>query len=149
MYTRIVVGIDGSELANKALRHAVSLAKENHAKLFAVTATESTVLLAAGAEGMGANVGEIIADLEHVKANSAKATLAEAKTRASEQGVTIEGIHVASSTGADAIISTANLEGADLIVMGSHGRRGLGRLLLGSQAAEVLAHSTVPVLVVK
>ena len=50
---------------------------------------------------------------------------------------------------ADAIVSTAKEQGAALIVMGSHGRRGLGRLLLGSQASEVLAHSTVPVLVVK
>ena len=49
MYTRIVVGIDGSELANKALRHALVLARENKAKLFVVTATEPSVMIAPGA----------------------------------------------------------------------------------------------------
>lgn len=149
MYTRIVVGIDGSDLSTKALRHAVTLAKDNHARLFAVTATEPSVLIAPGAEIMAVNTGAIIADLEEAKAKSAKATLEEARRLARELGINLEGIHMPASTAADAIIETAHNQGADLIVMGSHGRRGLGRLLLGSQAAEVLAHATVPVLVIK
>ena len=149
MYTRIVVGIDGSELANKALRHAVTLAKDSGARVFVVTSTEPSVLIAPGAEMMAINTGEIIADLEEVKAKSAQATLAEAEAIAAADGVTLEKIHVPSSVAADAILKTADKQGANLIVMGSHGRRGLGRLLLGSQAAEVLARSTIPVLVVK
>lgn len=149
MYTRIVVGIDGSELATKALRHALKLAKENGARLFVVTSTEPSVLLAPGAEMMAVNTGAYIAELEDAKAKSAQATLNEAGTLAAGDGLKIEKIHVASSIAADAILSTAQQQGADLIVMGSHGRRGLGRLLLGSQAAEVLAHATIPVLVVK
>jgi nucleotide-binding universal stress UspA family protein len=147
MYTRIVVGIDGSELATKALRHALALAKENKAKLFVVTSTEPSVIIAPGAEMMAINTGEIIEELEKVKAQSARTTLAEAEELAAGQA--IEKIHVASSLAADAIVHTAEQRGADLIVMGSHGRRGLGRLLLGSQAAEVLARATIPVLVVK
>ena len=149
MYTRIVVGIDGSELANKALRHALVLARENRARLFVVTSTEPSVIIAPGAEMMAVNTGEIIAELEKVKAQTAKNTLAEADKLAAAEGVSLEKIHIASSIAADAILAAAEKQGADLIVMGSHGRRGLGRLLLGSQAAEVLARSTLPVLVVK
>lgn len=149
MYSRIVVGIDGSELANKALRYALELAKQNGARLFAVTATEPAMIMAPGAEAIGVNTGEIIAQLEEAKATSARTTLAEAKALAEGEGQAIEAIHVPTTTAADAILTTAERQGANLIVMGSHGRRGLGRLLLGSQAGEVLARSTIPVLVVK
>jgi len=149
MYTRIVVGIDGSELATKALRHALTLAGENAARLFVVTSTEPSVVIAPGAEMMAVNTGPMISELEEVKAKSAQATLAEAETLATAEKVKIEAIHLPSSIAADAILKTAEHQGADLIVMGSHGRRGLGRLLLGSQAAEVLARSSIPVLVVK
>ena len=149
MYTRIVVGIDGSELATKALRHAVVLAKKTGARLFVVTSTEPSVLVTAGAEFVAVDTGAIVADLEEIKAKSAQATLAAAEALVVGEGLTIEKFHVPSSVAADAILKTAEQQGADLIVMGSHGRRGLGRLLLGSQAAEVLARTTVPVLVVK
>lgn len=149
MYTRIVVGIDGSELATKALRHALALARENKARLFAVTATEPPVLIAPGAEMMSINTGEIIEELEKAKASSAQETLDEADALAKAEGVKLEKTHLPSTIAADAILGMADKQGADLIVMGSHGRRGLGRLLLGSQAAEVLARATIPVLVVK
>lgn len=149
MYTRIVVGIDGSELATKALRHALALAKESGARLFAVTSTEPSILMASGAEMVAVNTGEIITELEEAKATSAQTVLSEADALAKAEGIKLEKIHVASSIAADALLGTAEQQGADLIVMGSHGRRGLGRLLLGSQAAEVLARSTIPVLVVK
>jgi nucleotide-binding universal stress UspA family protein len=149
MYSRIVVGIDGSELALKSLRHAVQLAKENKAKVYAVSATEPTVLIGAGNEMMALNTADIYDELEKVKAKSAETTLNEAAKIAKDANVEMERYHVPSTTPADAILDTANKFGASLIVMGSHGRRGLGRLLLGSQAAEVLARSTVAVLVVK
>lgn len=148
MYKHIVVGIDGSDLATKALRHALVLGKEMGAKLTVVTATEPTVL-AAGAEFMAAEAVAMIPELEEAKAKSAKATLDAASVLASADGQSVTTLHLSSTTAADAIVSTAKSSGADLIVMGSHGRRGLGRLLLGSQAAEVLARSTIPVLVVK
>jgi nucleotide-binding universal stress UspA family protein len=149
MYTRIVAGIDGSELATKALRQALTLAKEMGARLFVVTSTEPSVVVAPGAEMIAINTGEFIAELEEAKAKSAKAALDEAAALAKESGVAVETRHIPSSIAADAILTTAKEQGADLIVMGSHGRRGLGRLLLGSQASEVLARSTIPVLVVK
>lgn len=149
MYKSIVVGIDGSELATKALRHAVVLGKEMTAKLLVVTSTEPSVLVAPGSEFMAVDASAVIPELDAAKAKSAEATLTEARELAAASGLTVETLHVPASIAADAIVTTANQRGADLIVMGSHGRRGLGRLLLGSQAAEVLAHSTIPVLVVK
>ena len=149
MFSRIVAAVDGSELATKALRHAVALAKASGARLFVLTSTDPSVLIAPGAEVMAIDIGPIIAELDEVKRQSAAALLADARAVATGEGLKIDTIHVPSSTAADAIIKTAEKQGFDLIVMGSHGRRGLGRLLLGSQAAEVLARSPIPGLVVK
>nr|WP_314261277.1 universal stress protein [uncultured Devosia sp.] len=149
MYTRIVVGIDGSELATKALRHALVLGKEMNARLLVMTSTEPSVLVAPGAEFMAVDTSSVIPDMDAAKAKVAEATLTEARELAAASGLTIKTLHVPASIAADAIVTVANQQGADLIIMGSHGRRGLGRLLLGSQAAEVLAHSKIPVLVVK
>ena len=66
---------------------------------------------------------------------------------AAEIGVSCETLHVKDRRPAEGIIETAKAKDCDLIVMGSHGRRGISRLVLGSQASEVVSHSTVPVLV--
>lgn len=149
MYTRMLIAIDGSELADKALRHAFALAKGTDAKLIVLTSTEPSTMIAPGAEIMMVDTGAIIADLEKAKAEGARIVLANARELAKDAGLTIHALHMPGQLPADAIISGAKEQGADLIVMGSHGRRGLGRLLLGSQAAEVLARSTIPVLIVK
>lgn len=149
MYSRIVCGIDGSELSSKALRHALALGKSTGAEVLAVTVTDPSVILAPGAEMMMIDTGPILADLEKAKAESARTVLEGASKLAIEAGSKVTGIHIANSTPAEGIIHAAKEQNADLIVMGSHGRRGLGRLLLGSQAAEVLAHADMPVLIVK
>jgi nucleotide-binding universal stress UspA family protein len=69
--------------------------------------------------------------------------------RAADQGVTVKTVLVDNSFPAEGIVATAANIGAELIVMGSHGRRGLNRLLLGSQTNNVLAHTKVPVLVTR
>lgn len=66
-----------------------------------------------------------------------------------EGGVDADLVHVPDQRAADAILEAAKAHKADLIVIASHGRRGVERVLLGSQTAEVLAHSSIPVLVVK
>ena len=63
--------------------------------------------------------------------------------------VGIELFHEVDSSPAEAIVRAAKLRGCDLIVMSSHGRRGIRKLLLGSQTAEVLVHTTTPVLVIR
>jgi nucleotide-binding universal stress UspA family protein len=149
MYFNIVCGIDGSDLSTKALHHALGLAARTGGKVTVVTVTESSVIVAPGAEIMMVDTSSIIAELDAAKAASAKGILDEAKVLGAASGVTIAGLHVENSPAAEGIIRAAREIGADLIVMGSHGRRGLGRLLLGSQAAEVLAHADIPVLVIK
>lgn len=149
MYSNILCGIDGSELSTKALRHAIDLATRIGAKLTVVTVTEPSVVVAPGAEMMMVDTSSIIADLDKAKEESAKAVLTEAEKLAKAASLSVSVRHVANSPAAEGILHAAKDLGADLIVMGSHGRRGLGRLLLGSQAAEVLAHTQVPVLVVK
>jgi len=149
VYQNIICAIDGSELSTKALRHALALAAKTDGKLTVVTVTEPSVILAPGAEMMMVDTSSIIADLDKAKEESAKLTLAEAETIAQASNIAITKQYVANSTAADGIIHAAKQANADLIVMGSHGRRGLGRLLLGSQAAEVLSHTDLPVLIVK
>lgn len=149
MYSNIVCAIDGSDLSTKALSQAIALASKLGAKLTAVTVTESSVMVAPGPEMMMVDTTNIIGDLDKAKADSAKATLAAASKLSDAAGLPIAVKHVPNLPAAEGIIVAAKEAGADLIVMGSHGRRGLGRLLLGSQAAEVLAHSDIPVLIIK
>ncbi|MFC3704616.1 universal stress protein [Devosia honganensis] len=149
MYSNIICGIDGSELSTKALRHALGIAAKTGGKVIAVTVTEPSVILAPGAEMMMVDTSSIIADLDKAKAESAKAILTEAHAVAKAEGAEIDGMYISNSPAAEGILHAARERKADLVVMGSHGRRGLGRLLLGSQAAEVLAHTELPVLIVK
>ena len=87
------------------------------------------------------------AEYEKTSAANAAGILAQAKEVAAEIGVSCETLHVKDRRPAEGIIETAKAKHCDLIVMGSHGRRGISRLVLGSQANEVVSHSTVPVLV--
>jgi nucleotide-binding universal stress UspA family protein len=107
------------------------------------------VIIAPGAETMMVDTSSVIAELEKAKEASATTILADATKLADTAGMTIKTLHLPSMPAAEGIVRGAKDIGADLIVMGSHGRRGLGRLLLGSQAAEVLAHSEIPVLIIK
>jgi len=149
MYSRIICAIDGSDLSTKALNHAFVLAGKLGAELTVVTITDPAVIIAPGAEAMMVDTSNVIAELEKAKEASANTILADAGKLASGAGVTIKTLHLPSMPAAEGIVRGAKDVGADLIVMGSHGRRGLGRLLLGSQAAEVLAHSEIPVLIIK
>ncbi|KKB82683.1 hypothetical protein VW29_15860 [Devosia limi DSM 17137] len=149
MYKKIVIAVDGSEPSAKALEHGLTLAKALDAKAIAVTVTDPSLFIAPGAEMMQMNTGAVVEELDKAKAEGARQVLDHARSEARQIGLEIEGVHVPNKQTADGILEMSAERGADLIVMGSHGRRGLGRLLLGSQAAEVLAHSPIPVLIVK
>ena len=90
-----------------------------------------------------------MADYDKVQDEFANRVFAGAKQAAEQHGVAVETIHVRNAQPAEAILETAKAQGCDLIVMASHGRRGLGRLLLGSQTSEVVTRSPLPVLVVR
>ena len=149
MYKNLLIATDGSELGDKALDAALDLARQNGAGLTILTATDP-VATGIGSGGFGTiDAGPILARLEEAYATEAANLLAAARHKAQEAGIAAETLHLPRHRPADGILETAAERGCDLIVMGSHGRRGFNRLLLGSQAAEVLARATIPVLIVK
>ncbi len=93
--------------------------------------------------------GRFLADYEAGQKEAATKVLARVKAAADRLGVDAETVHVPEAQPAEAIVATAKERHCNLVVMASHGRRGLRRLLLGSQTAEVLVSSSVPVLVVR
>jgi nucleotide-binding universal stress UspA family protein len=142
MYKHILIATDGSDLAAKAVATGLALAKQLGAKVTAVTATEPWTAMMMGEPA----IAFPIAEYEEAAAQSAARILGGVSEAAKKAGVTCETVH-AMNFPADAIIDTAKAKGCDLIVMASHGRRGIARALLGSQAVNVLTHSTLPVLI--
>lgn len=143
-YKRILVPVDGSSTAAKGLQAAVRLARENRAKLRLLYVLEQHAAFTA--PEIGADIGPI---LEAMKLGGRK-TLARIQRRARAAGARTETALVEDLGGrvADVIVKQARRWRADLIVMGTHGRRGIGRALLGSDAELVVRWSPVPVLLV-
>jgi nucleotide-binding universal stress UspA family protein len=149
MYKHILISTDGSDVAQKGVDHGFSLAKALGAKVTVITVTERFPVRA-DVVGMGWVPGpNEMSEYDAGQKQWAEGVLGRAKADAERLGVAAETLHVPDSHPAEAIIETAKARDCSLIVMSSHGRRGLGRLLLGSQTSEVLAHSPVPVLVVR
>ncbi len=146
MYQHILIATDGSELAGKAEVAGLTLAKRLGAKAKAVTVTEpwDAFSMAALAER---NLPNPVADYEEGVGATANRILAAASAAAKKAGVACTTVHVKDRHPAEGILETAKERGCDLIVMASHGRRGISRMLLGSQAAKVVVSSPVPVLV--
>jgi nucleotide-binding universal stress UspA family protein len=148
MYKHILIATDGSELASRAVTHGATLAKKVKAKVTIVTVTQlwSALDMAHKAREYNFNPTR---EFESMAEASAKKILSTAEKAAKKGGVACNLVHVPDEHPAEGIVATAAAQGCDLIVMASHGRRALGRLLLGSQVSEVLAHSKVPTLVVR
>lgn len=146
MYKHILIATDGSEIAQKGVDHGLSLAKNLDAKVMVVTVTEPFPIYAG--EGWALGPGDFERyDADQIK--FAQELLAPIKASADRLGVTCETRHVPNRRPAEAILDTAAVEDCSLIVMASHGRRGLERLFLGSQTQEVVSRSSLPVLVVR
>lgn len=144
MYQHVLLPTDGSDIASKAVAAAVDLAKRYGARLSVISVIDPLPFITFPEGG-----GEALAYYLEASEEAAKQGLALAGKIASEAGVTFE-THVLREHGpAQSIIEYANKQGCDLIVVGSHGRRGLDAVLLGSVAHKVLTLSKVPVLVVK
>ena len=148
MYRNILIATDGSELAGKAVDHGVALAKQLGATVVFVTVTERLSALDMYQE---AEIGELdpVGKYRDFTEKTADKILSAAKAVADKAEVSCETVHVSDNVPAEGIIATAERKVCDLIVMASHGRRGLNRLMLGSQTAEVLAYSKIPVLVLR
>jgi len=149
MHKHILIPTDGSETAQKGVDYGLALAKDLGAKVTVVNITDPYPL-----SGLAIGAGWIPSEEEMNQYNEGQkegaAKILEAvKAQADSLGVDTALVHVSEARAAEAILQTAEARGAHLIVMSSHGRRGVERVLLGSQTAEVLAYSTIPVLVVK
>lgn len=143
MYKHILIATDGSELAQKAVDQGLAIAQALGSKVTAINVSEPWVAVAPGEVAMAFP----IKDYEESVTANADRILSAVETQAKSLGVTFDKLHVKDQFPAEGIIETSDKLGADLIVMASHGRRGLMRFLLGSQANKVLTHSTTPVLI--
>jgi nucleotide-binding universal stress UspA family protein len=147
MYERILVATDGSPLSDKAVSHTMALAKLCGASVVALKVIPRYPR--SYLEG-GATV-----DLSEIKrieaqwADQAQAVLNKIKADGKSVGVSVKTSIAKSDLIAESIIAAAGKQNADLIVMASHGRKGIKRLLLGSETQHVLTHSQVPVLVLR
>jgi nucleotide-binding universal stress UspA family protein len=145
MYKRILLPTDGTEFCERAIRHGIGLAKVVQAKVIGVTVTQP--LHSALPRSL---IPRNLADTIHSETvKLAEEKLAVIKRLALEAGVQVETVRQSSDHPWEAIARTAKDKQCDLIVMASHGRRGLSAVVLGSETQKVLTHSTVPVLVVR
>lgn len=144
IYQRILAPIDGSTASEYALREAIRLTNAQ-TRLRLIYVLDETLPL--DAEVYGAIDYEAVVEAERL---SGERALARAMERVRESGRTAESamINTTEERGAGAIGNEARRWRADLIVMGSHGRSGLSRLLMGSVAEDVTRHAPVPVLMV-
>jgi nucleotide-binding universal stress UspA family protein len=145
MFSHILIATDGSELSEKAVKHGMALAKALGSKVTAVHVTEPWTSAVSGEWAVAFPVEEY----EKTAAASAKKLLANVADEARRHGVACDTFHVRDQYAAEGIVEEAQTRNCDLIVMGSHGRRGFARFLLGSQTNRVVTHSSVPVLVIK
>ena len=149
MYANILLSTDGSDVARKGVEHGIALAKALNAKVTVITVTEPFPV----DYGSGHGAAWIASQEEFDRFDAASKefadkVLGEARAMAEKVGISAELLHVPNAHPATAIIETTKSRGCDLIVMSSHGRRGLRKLFLGSQTSEVLVNGSVPVLVV-
>lgn len=143
MYKRILLPTDGSDASRRAIQSGVEFAKRIGAEIVAMTATPEFHTFTADSE-MLEQTPEQYAETSRAHAQR---LLDEVLAAARDAGVPCSGVQVVSDEPYEAIISTARQHMCDLIVMASHGRRGIKGLLLGSETQKVLVHSAIPVLV--
>lgn len=146
-YARILAAVDGSAASAKGLREAIRLARAERARLFVLHVVDDFPAFAA-MNGMAAAAG---LDLVPALRESGKRILARAQAQATKQGVKATAVlrEVIGGPAANPIVREAKRCGADLIVLGTHGRRGVRRLVLGSDAEQVVRSASVPVLLVR
>ena len=147
MFQRILVATDGSPLSKKAVASAIELASQNGAELVAMTVVPRYPKNYF--DGAAVFTPEDIGRIEADWAAAAQERLDAVAKRATAAGVKVKTAFVSSDIVAEAIINAARKYKSDLIVMASHGRKGIKRLLLGSETQHVLTHSTLPVLVLR
>lgn len=146
MYERILVPVDGSPTSSKGLEEAIKLAQLTGAKLRLIHAVDE-LSFAMNADAFGAYAGELI----DVVRKAGEATLQNARTQVEAAGIGVDTV-LRDSFGSrvyELVADEAARWPADLIVLGTHGRRGVGRALMGSDAEQIARLAPVPVLLVR
>ena len=141
MYKKFLIATDGSELATSAIQNGIYLAKSTGSKITAVNVSEPLYWFD---PNMIPDAEAAYIDAVNQVAAKALAAVADAAKAAS---VPCETVHVEGQMPYLGIIDTANAKHCDLIVMASHGRKGVSAFVLGSETVKVLTHSRIPVLV--
>ena len=147
MYQRILVATDGSNLSKTAVKTAIDLAALCGAELVAIKVVPRYPQ--SYFEGGIALQPEEVRRVETQWADDGQAVVDAVKKTALSKGVTVKALTVKSDVVSDALLAAAKKHQCDLIVMASHGRKGVKRLLMGSETQHVLTHSTIPVLVLR
>ncbi|MFC4933009.1 universal stress protein [Massilia sp. GCM10023247] len=145
MFKRILLPTDGSELSARAVLAGVNFAKEAGAQVVGMTALPDFRTITADADMLESTEDEYLAASE-ARGNRLLATVVNA---ARDAGVPCTTELVRSDQPYAAILEAARRHGCDLIIMASHGRRGISGILLGSETQKVLVHSAIPVLVMR
>lgn len=147
MYKRILVATDGSKLSKKAVSSAIDLAALCGAELMAVKIVPRYPQ--SYFEGGIALQAEEVLKVEKQWSDEAQAVVDAVKKSAANKKVAAKALVIKSDVVSDALLAAVKKHQCDLIVMASHGRKGIKRLLLGSEAQHVLTHAPVPVLILK
>jgi nucleotide-binding universal stress UspA family protein len=147
MYQRILVATDGSTLSKKAVRSSIALASALGAELVALNVVPRYPT--AYFEGGVTVSPQDVARTEKLWADNGRAVADSAVRAAQAAGVSAKAAVAQSDLVAESVMAAAKKHKCDLVVMASHGRKGIKRILLGSETQHVLTHSSIPVLVLR
>jgi len=146
MFKNILIPTDGSELSQRAVQMAIALAKVHRARITGIHVIPDYHLLIAYEGAFDPVTEERIEEEAKVRAEN---YLAFVRKCAQDENMPCDTLCETSDHPYDAILKAANSRQCDLIVMTSHGRKGIAAVLLGSETRKVLTHSTIPVLIVR
>ncbi|MDO8439719.1 MAG: universal stress protein [Polaromonas sp.] len=147
MYQRILVATDGSTLSRKAVRGAIELAAVIGANLVALYVVPRYPV--SYFEGGATISPQDVSRIEKQWADKGQAVVDAVQQAAQAEGVAAKAVVARSDLVAESIMTAAKKHKCDLVVMASHGRKGIKRVLLGSETQQVLTHSSIPVLVLR
>lgn len=147
MFTHILFPTDGSELSDKAAARVMELARVHGGRVTAISVIQPFPFMTlSGDSGIVAPDAEVY---ESQMERAARDNVNKVAAAASASGVPFEGLVALSPSPYQEIVAAAEKHGCDAIVMASHGRKGLNKLFLGSETQKVLAHTQLPVLVLR
>jgi len=150
MFRRILVPIDGSPTSKRGLEEAIGLARNQKARIGLVHVVDEMVIVS-GTDGMMTMPPSYVEDFMRALRDTGKKLLARTEARVRKKGIAVDTVllETLGERVADVIVRQARKWRADVIVLGTHGRRGLSRVVMGSDAEMVVRETPVPVLLVR